>query len=547
MEKRWFKERAIYQIYPKSFCDSNGDGIGDLRGIISKADYIKSLNVGAIWLSPIYDSPMDDNGYDISDYYSIHKDYGTMEDFKELLYEFHKRDIKVIMDLVVNHTSDEHIWFKKALESKENKYQDYYFFRKGDSVPNNWTSFFGGSSWEYVPSIDKYYLHLFSKKQPDLNWDNSEVRNEIKKIIKFWLDMGVDGFRCDVINLISKDPKLPDGKGSGLVGVEHYANGVNLKKYLRELEEVHRNYDIMTVGECGVIGSKKSLEFTSGDKPLLNMVFNFDQVGVDGDGSKWNYCPYRFSEFKRSLFSWQEAVNGKGWNALYLENHDQPRSVSRFGDLDYRKETSKLLAMLTFLEQGTPFIYQGEELGIPNSNFDDIGDYKDVETLNFYRDNINLDKEVLMNKIKYISRDNARTPMQWDDSEFGGFSNKASWIKLNPSYKEINVKKDLESADSIIEFYKKLLKLRQENDALIYGDFKEYEKDSDEVAIFKRSLDDESFYIVLNFTNLDREIDLPFDLGESRVVLDNYDGYKADNTFKPYEGKVFLMTNKNNL
>lgn len=449
--RAWYKEGIVYQIYPRSFKDSNDDGIGDLKGITSKIDYLANLGITMVWLSPIYASPLDDNGYDISDYYSIHPDYGTLDDFKEMLDKFHEKGIKVIMDLVVNHTSDEHEWFKDVLKNGENSpYYDYYFFRSGNKkkAPNNWSSFFGGQAWEYVPDLDRYYLHLFSKKQPDLNWDNPKVRAEVKKILRFWLNMGVDGFRCDVINLISKRNGLPNGKWRPfLCGQEHYANGPRLHDYLYELKkDVFSRYDCFTVGECGLVTPEGALTYISKEKEELNMLFSFDHMAADTIIVKWFLRKFKLKRLKKALTKWQYEINGKGWNTLYLENHDQPRSINRFGNLDFRIKSATLLAMFVFLQQGTPFIYEGEEIGMTNPGFENLDDYKDVETHNVYklgREKLHFSDKVMMRKIKYMSRDNARTPMQWDDSDNAGFSDAKPWIKVNPNYPYINVQKDL--------------------------------------------------------------------------------------------------------
>ena len=510
MEKCWYKEGVVYQIYPRSFKDSNNDGIGDLQGIISKLDYIKNLGIDIIWLSPIYLSPLDDNGYDISDYYAIHPDYGTIEDFKELLNETHKRGMKLIMDLVVNHTSDEHEWFKQSRKSKDNEYRDYYIWRdgKGKKNPNNWKSFFGGDAWKYDEKTDQYYLHLFSPKQPDLNWENPKVREEIKKILKYWLDMGVDGFRCDVINVLSKTEGLPNGKFDLLLtGKEKYLNGPHIYEYLQELnDDVLSKYDIFTVGEGCFITTKDAIRYEAGPKPLLNMMFMFDHMNCDSVLVKWFVKKFKPRNLKKALSKWQYEVNGKGWNTLYFENHDQPRSVSRFGDEANREKSAKMLATFLFFMQGTPFVYQGQEIGMTNPHFKNLDDYEDVETKNIYqigRKSFHFSHQNLMEKIEYMSRDNARTMMQWDDSSNGGFSNHLPWYKVNPNYQEINVKKDLDNPNSIYNYYQQIFSLRKKYPIIVYGDYQEYYKNSNKVVCYERKYNGESLVVICNYTNKD--------------------------------------------
>ena len=547
--RAWYKEGIVYQIYPRSFKDSNDDGIGDLKGITSKIDYLANLGITMVWLSPIYASPLDDNGYDISDYYSIHPDYGTLDDFKEMLDKFHEKGIKVIMDLVVNHTSDEHEWFKDVLKNGENSpYYDYYFFKPGKKkkAPNNWTSFFGGPAWEYVPEINRYYLHLFTKKQPDLNWDNPKVRAEVKKILRFWLNMGVDGFRCDVINLISKRNGLPNGKWRPFLrGQEHYANGPRLHDYLYELKkDVFSRYDCFTVGECGLVNPEGALTYIAKEKEELNMLFSFDHMASDTIVVKWFLRKFKLSRLKKALTKWQYEINGKGWNTLYLENHDQPRSINRFGNLDFRIKSATLLAMFVFLQQGTPFIYEGEEIGMTNPSFESLSDYKDVETHNIYklgREKLHFSDKVMMRKIKYMSRDNARTPMQWDDSDNAGFSDALPWIRVNPNYPYINAQKDLNSKDSVYKFYQKLFELRKKNNALIYGDYFEYYGKSNKIICYKRYDDKDTFFIVCNYSKKRRNLHLPFDLSNVTIVLDNYGYTENTKLFEPYQGKVYKL------
>lgn len=540
---RWYKESIVYQIYPRSFKDSNNDGIGDIRGIIEKVDYLKELGINVVWLSPIYDSPLDDNGYDISDYYNILPEYGTLDDFKELLDKLHSRGIKLIMDLVVNHTSDEHPWFIEAKKNKNSKYRDYYFFRKKEEI-NNWTSFFGGDAWAYNEETDDYYLHLFSKKQPDLNWDNPDVREEVHKILKFWLDLGVDGFRCDVINLISKAEGLPKGRGILPIirGREHYLNGPNIHKYLQEIKEkVFSKYDMFTVGECVFINPKTALSYIEEGIDELNMIFQFDHMGADNFLVKWFPRKFNLRKLKKAMSKWQYALENKGWNSLYFENHDQPRSINRFGSLEYHKESAKMLATYLLCHQGTPYIYQGQEIGMTNPNFEKLEDYKDIETKNIYhvgRKILKFSHKEMMRRIKLMSRDNARTPMQWDDSIYSGFSKAKPWINVNENYKEINVENNLNNEDSILYYYKNLIKLKRENKTLIYGNYIEHYKNSKSIAVYERNLENEKIVVVASFSKKDKKLKFPYNLSEYSIILSNYK--KNEEKLKPYEVRVYI-------
>lgn len=543
---RWYKESVVYQIYPRSFNDSNNDGIGDIRGIIEKIDYLKDLGINCIWLSPIYDSPLDDNGYDIRDYYSILNDYGTMEDFKELLEKLHSNKIKLIMDLVVNHTSDEHKWFADAKKDKTSKYRNYYYFREKKDI-NNWTSFFGGNAWSYNEETDDYYLHLFSKKQPDLNWNNPEVRAEIKKVLKFWLDLGVDGFRCDVINLISKVESLPNGRGllPILKGHEHYINGPHIHDYLKEIkEDVFSKYDMFTVGECVFINPNIALSYIEEGRDELNMVFQFDHMAADNFLVKWFPRKFKLKKLKQALSKWQYTLNGRGWNSLYFENHDQPRSINRFGSLKYHEASAKMLATYLFFQQGTPFIYQGEEIGMTNPDFESLDDYRDVETFTIYnvgREKLKLSHKNMMKRIRLMSRDNARTPMQWNDSIYGGFSKDKPWINVNKNYKHINVENNISDEDSIYHYYKKIIKLKKENKCLIYGDYLEHNKKSTKLAIYERNYEGEKIIVIASFS--DKEIKLKFDLSDFDIILSNYKN--NDVILSPFEVRVYKKSNEN--
>ncbi|MCX7903399.1 MAG: alpha-glucosidase [Caloramator sp.] len=552
MERKWWKEAVVYQIYPRSFYDSNGDGIGDLKGIIEKLDYLKELGVDVIWLNPIYKSPNADNGYDISDYYDIMDEFGTMEDFHRLLDEAHKRGIKIIMDLVVNHTSDEHIWFIESRKSKDNPYRDFYIWRKGkgNNPPNNWTSFFSGSAWQYDETTDEYYLHLFAVKQPDLNWDNENVRKEVFKMMKWWLDKGIDGFRMDVINFISKVEGLPDDENEeGLIGFKYYANGPKVHEYLQEMNrEVLSKYDIMTVGETPGVTPEDGRLYVNYDRNELNMIFQFELMDIDSGKNKWDVKPWKLTDFKRIMLKWYEGLKEKGWNSVYLNNHDQPRMVSRFGDdKEYRVESAKLLATFVHTWQGTPYIYQGEEIGMTNVRFPSIEDYRDIETLNWYNEMIQKghDPQKLLEAIYKKGRDNARTPMQWDDSENAGFTTGKPWIKVNPNYKEINVKKALEDKNSVFYYYKKLIELRKKYPVIVYGDINLLFEDDEKIFAYTRHFEGQNLLVLMNFSKDEVEINLPRELLEKdmKLLISNYseEELKRNMLFKPYEARVYLF------
>ena len=471
MERKWWKEAVVYQIYPRSFMDSNGDGIGDLRGITSRLDYLKELGVDVLWLSPVYQSPNDDNGYDISDYQAIMKEFGTMEDFDEMLAEAHKRGLKIVMDLVVNHTSDEHRWFVESRRAEENPYQDYYIWRegKGENLPpNNWGSCFGGSAWEYDENRKMYYLHLFSRKQPDLNWDNPAVRKEVFDMMNWWCEKGIDGFRMDVISMISKTKEMPDGEVNGLYGDfgPYCVHGPNVHKYLKEMnEKVLSKYDIMTVGETAGVTVEQAKLYAGENAHELNMVFQFEHVDAHGKYGKWTDEPMPLVQLKEILSKWQTELYGTAWNSLFWDNHDQPRVVSRFGNdsAEYRNVSAKMLATCLHMMQGTPYIFQGEELGMTNYPFETPDDFRDIESINAYKEwceSGRVSHDVFWPCMKFISRDNARTPVQWDDSLHAGFTTGTPWIQVNPNYKEINAKAELADEDSVFHYYQKLISLR---------------------------------------------------------------------------------------
>ena len=507
VEKKWWKEQVIYQIYPRSFNDSNGDGIGDIPGIISQLDYLKYLGVDIIWLSPIYDSPNDDNGYDISDYYNIHPEFGTMEDFDALLSGLHIRGMKLIMDVVVNHSSDEHEWFKKSIASKDSDHRNYYYWKPGKNggPPNNWQSFFGGSAWELDPKSGEYYLHIFSKKQPDLNWENEKVRNEIYKILAFWLDKGVNGFRMDVIPLISKRLEFADATQPtfGKVVEEVYSNGPRVHEFIKEINErVLSKYDVMTVGEGPGISKDVGLNYVGHDRGELNMIFHLDHMFLGfGPRGRFDQLPYNWNDIKRIFKDWYVSMGTSGWVSIFLDNHDFARLVSRFGnDKEFRNESSKMLAMLILTMRGTPCIYQGTEIGMTNVTFNKIEDFKDLETLNFYKEftNEGMAPDEFIGIANENGRDNVRTPIQWSGADNGGFTDGKPWIAMNPNYNEINVEAALSDKQSIFYFYKELLHLRKNAPALIYGEWDVIDQESENVYVYTRKFDKNAYLIVLS-------------------------------------------------
>ena len=538
MEKKWWKESVVYQIYPKSFKDSNGDGVGDIRGIIQKLDYLKELGVNVLWISPMLESPQDDNGYDISDYRRIYKEYGNMEDYEELLSEAHKRDIRILMDLVVNHTSDEHNWFVESRKSKDNPYRDYYIWKDpvNGKEPNNWGGAFGGSAWEYDPQTQMYYLHLFSKKQPDLNWENEKVRQEVYDMMTFWCEKGIDGFRMDVISMISKDQTFPDGEmNNSLYG--------DFGPYC---VQVLSRYDIMTVGETSGVTIEEAQKYAGEAGKELNMVFQFEHVdNGSGDYGKWTTEKYDFKEFKRIMIKWQEELQGKAWNSLFLGNHDQPRSVSRFGNDNpaYRETSAKMLATCLHMMQGTPYVYQGEELGMTNVYFDKLEDYRDIESINFFTELTEaglMTPEYMMKCLMLRSRDNARTPMQWDDSAQAGFTDGESWIKVNPNYKEINAAQQLEDPNSIFHYYQKLIRLRKEKDIIVYGEFEPIYRDDEQIFAYIRRQKQEKLLTVCNFSEKNAEMEIPEEFKGAECLITNLDRtvFEGRIVLKPYEAFV---------
>ena len=502
IKTRWYKDAIIYQIYPRSFMDSDGDGIGDLKGIIGKLDYLKDLGINAVWLSPCYKSPNADNGYDISDYRDIMDEFGNLEDWKVMVKGMHERGIKLIMDLVVNHTSDEHEWFKESRKSKDNPYRDYYIWRKGSGKdgkrpPNNWTSRFGGSAWKYDEATDEWYLHLFNDKQPDLNWDNPEVRSQVGDMVKYWLDLGVDGFRCDVITYISKREGLPDGKFNPFVcGDEHFTHGPHIHEYLQELNRnVLSKYDSMTVGEAAGVTIREALDYTDEKREELDTVFHFEHVESDTYGK---LIPRRFSlpRMKKIMTRWQHGLFGKSWNSLYYENHDQPRSLPRFvGDYGaLRKEAAKMLAVSIHMQQGTPYVFQGQEIGMTNCPFANLDEFEDVlvrtvrEMLKKFH--IPFGEKILLWVMRIRARDHGRTPMQWTAGKNAGFTSaEKPWLKINPNYVDINVEEALSDEDSILNFYKKLIALRKGaiKDIIKHGTYTEYYEKRKDIFAYERS------------------------------------------------------------
>jgi oligo-1,6-glucosidase len=561
MNRAWWKESVVYQIYPRSFYDSNGDGIGDLRGIIQKLDYLKELGVDVIWLSPVYKSPNDDNGYDVSDYQDIMDEFGTLADWDELLAEMHKRGIKLVMDLVVNHTSDEHPWFQESRQSKENPYRNFYIWRpaKDGREPNNWSSFFSGSAWQYDEETDEYYLHLFTKKQPDLNWENPKVRDEVFKMMNWWLQKGIDGFRMDVINMISKVPGLPDApvvnNDRYQFGGRYFANGPRLLEFLTEMKQkVLSRYDILTVGETAFVNTQNAIDFTNEETGALKMVFQFEHMGLDsasGGDSRRSLKRWKLRDLKDVMTRWQKDLEGRAWNSIYLSNHDQPRTVSRFGDdAQFRAESAKLLGTFIHMLQGTPYVYQGEEIGMTNVAFESIEDYRDVETLNMYKEMVGekgTDPKESLKIIHAKGRDNARTPVQWDNSKNAGFTTGTPWIKVNPNYKEINVTEALEDLNSVFHYYKKLIQLRRENPVIVYGIYDLILDSHEEIYAFTRTLEEERLLVILNFSKNLPVFILPENIkfSNKEVLISNYEVNAKEDIYqiplRPYEARVYRL------
>lgn len=554
MNKAWWKEAVVYQIYPRSFMDSNGDGIGDINGITEKLEYLQELGIDVIWLSPVYQSPNDDNGYDISDYQAIMTEFGTMEDFDRMLSRAHELGIKIMMDLVVNHTSDEHAWFVESKKSVDNPYRDFYIWRKGKDgkEPNNWGSCFSGSAWKYDPQTDMYFLHLFSKKQPDLNWDNPKVRDQVFEMMNWWCEKGIDGFRMDVISLISKPEGLPDGvPGENGYADSGCANGPHVHEYLKEMnKKVLSHYNLITVGEASGVTLEEAKKYASADGSELNMVFQFEHVGSGPEGNnrfgKWDSHKMSLPVWKKILSKWQTGLEGKAWNSLFLANHDQPRSVSWFGNdsAEYREISAKMLATCLHMMQGTPYVYQGEELGMCNAYFDKLEDYRDIESLNAYKElteTCGVSHEEMMGYLKRISRDNARTPMQWDDSANAGFTTGTPWIKVNSNYKTVNAKQQTTDPDSVFSYYKELIRLRHENDIIVYGEYELLEPQNEELFIYTRTWNNEQLMVLCNFT--DKDVVIPAAVmaqipADAQILISNHVG-NLEAVLRPYEARVY--------
>ncbi|MDS0276654.1 alpha-glucosidase [Halomicroarcula sp. S1AR25-4] len=555
-ERAWWKEAVVYQVYPRSFNDSDGDGVGDLQGLVDRLDYVASLGVDVIWLNPVYDSPQEDNGYDISDYQAIYEEFGTMEDWETLLEEVHDRDMKLIMDLVVNHTSRDHEWFVESRQGNP-EYEEYYIWREGDGddLPNNWESFFGGSAWEYDEEREAYYLHLYDTSQPDLDWSNEDVRQDVFDTIEWWLEKGIDGFRMDVINLLSKVDGLPDGDpDSEWVGSEHFIDGPEMTEYLAAMDEqVLSNYDIMTVGEMPQLTVEEAREYADADGPL-DMAFHFQHTKLDYDGDeRWAVGEWDLTELKEIIGRWQNGLQDEGWNALYWENHDQPRVVSRYGDpVNYRRESAKLLGTFMLTLCGTPYIYQGQELGMTNAPWESMDEMRDVDAINHARELIESagheSYEDVQDVVAYRSRDNARTPMQWDDAENAGFTDGDPWIQVNPNHDEVNVEAAEADDDSVLNYYRDLVDLRERKDVLVYGAYDDLLPDHESVYAYTRTMtengDTEQVLVVLNFFDERPTVELPVEYDEATLLLSNYD--RADDapdtvSLAPYEARIYRL------
>ncbi len=550
-KKAWWKEAVIYQIYPRSFADSNGDGIGDLNGITAHLDYLETLGIDVIWLSPVYKSPNDDNGYDISDYRDIMEDFGTMEDFDRLLAEAHRHHIRIVMDLVVNHTSDEHAWFIESRSSRDNPHRDYYIWKepKDGKEPNNWGAWFGGSAWELDEHTGMYYLHCFSRKQPDLNWENPKVRDEVFDMMNWWCEKGIDGFRMDVISMISKDPSFPDGPvEDGLYGslAPYVCNGPHVHEYLQEMNRrVLSHYDLLTVGEAAGVTIEEARKYANNEGTELGMVFQFEHVElVKGPIGKWSDQKPKLRDFRRVMNKWQYEREGKAWNSLFLDNHDQPRVVSRFANdsEQYRVVSAKMIATCLHMLKGTPYVYQGEELGMTNAYFDRLEDYRDIESINAFHQYVDsglVTAEDMMRYLKEISRDNARTPMQWDDSRNAGFTTGTPWINVNPNYPKINAQAAVADPDSVFHYYQELIRLRHTLPVIVYGKFEGLLEDSETIYAYRRLLDGQVLTVACNFTDQEQACDLCEDPA-ARELISNYKTHKTG-TLQPYEARVILQ------
>ncbi|MDS0298326.1 alpha-glucosidase [Halogeometricum sp. S1BR25-6] len=574
-ERRWWKEAVVYQIYPRSFNDSDGDGVGDIPGITERVDHLDDLGVDVVWLNPVYESPQADNGYDIADYRAIDSEYGTMADWEDLRDALHDRDIRLIMDLVVNHTSDEHEWFRNALESTDAEYRDYYIWREGrdaaeadreyelgpadEAPPNDWESFFGGPAWEYHEGTGEWYLHLFDRKQPDLNWENPAVRDDVFEMMNWWIEKSIDGFRMDVINLISKPDGLPDtDPEAGIRTIDRAANGPRVHEYLDEMRDRVLDRGLLTVGE--MIGDPLPLDharrYVSPDEDGdgLSMLFHFEHVLIDRGDRIWETSDWDLTDLKAVFDRWQDAFAEEGWNSLYLNNHDQPRMVSRFGDDgEYRRESAKLLGTLLHTLRGTPYVYQGEELGMTNYPFDSLDDFRDVETLNPVRSALDSGEVAsfgaVRDALRANSRDNARTPMQWSDDEHAGFSESEPWIGVNPNYPEVNAAAERDDEGSVYEYYRRLVEFRGENDVVVYGDYHPFVQDHERVWAYTRTLGEKRLFVALNFAGRETTVEIPVEADEATLALSNYDGggravselLAGEFRLRPWEARVYRL------
>ena len=549
-----FRRLSFYQIWIRSFADGNGDGIGDLYGVYDKLEYIHSLGVDAIWFSPIYPSPNADYGYDISDYRDIHPDYGTLDQFKKVLNKAHELGMYVLMDLVINHTSDEHPWFLESKKSRDNPYSDYYIWRdpltiKGKRLPpNNWFSQFEGLAWEYCEEREQFYLHIFARKQPDLNMDNPVVRNEVKDIMRFWLDMGVDGFREDVITFISKVKDLPNGISwlPAINGLPYYKDGPKLMDYLHEFREVAKEYNAIQIGEAPMTPVKTALTYITGEDRVLDMMIQFDTMMADCILTEYVWHRFSLRKLKWAFSKWQNTLQGKAWNALYLENHDHPRVINRYGSIRYWRESGTCLASSYIFQQGCPFIYQGQEIGMTNIHLPSIDMYEDIASKNAYHTfHKRESEEMRLRRIHISSRDSSRTPVQWDNSKNAGFSEAKPWFYVNPNYKKVNAAAEEEDPNSILNFYRKCLALRKSTDTLIYGSYKEYCRLSSKLFMYERSLDGDRYLIVCSYSKQDTGLRMPkfWRDAEKEIVLCNYKKNGPELTLRPYETRVYHMLN----
>ncbi|NBB89667.1 MAG: alpha,alpha-phosphotrehalase [Spirochaetes bacterium] len=542
--RSWWKEATAYQIYPRSFRDSNGDGIGDLAGITQKLDYLGELGIDLLWISPVYQSPNADNGYDISDYREIMDEFGTMEDMTELIHAAHGRGIRIVMDLVVNHTSDRHAWFRSSRSNPGGPYGDYYIWADGREgrPPNNWLSAFGGEAWSFDVRRGQYYLHIYTPNQPDLNWDNPGLRADIYAMMRFWLERGIDGFRMDVINQISKPPSLPDDTAPApgtRPGFRLYTNGPNIHTYIQEMNtEVLSHYDVVTIGEMHATGTDEALRYVAPERNELDMIFHFEHMLLDaGPGGKWDVRPCDLDELKFVLTRWQQALHGKGWNSLFLNNHDYPRMVSRFGDDEtYRVESAKLLAGVTYLMQGTPFLFQGEEIGMTNARFESIDSYRDVETLNYYDEQraAGVSEEEILRRIHHASRDNARTPFQWNGGPGAGFTTGTPWIPLNDNYRSINLAAQWDDPYSVVNFYRSLIRIRKESSVALYGDFELVEAAASPLFVYRRCTEGQTLTVLANFSSAEHTVP-PETVGGTLALANYVDRSPNLPTLRPWE------------